>query len=137
MTKTIWLARILGIGGALEAGVGLLLLVAPSALAWFLLRSPLEGAGLVVARLGGGGLLALGIACWSARRVPLTPAALGVSRAFLAYNLVACVTLAVACPPLASGGFPALAASVLHGVLAAALAGVVFGRRRSSAGRPT
>ena len=111
-----------------------MLLVDPSALASLLLRSPLEGAGLVVARIGGGGVLSLGIACWCARETPLTPAGLGVSRAFLAYNLVACVTLALARPALASGGLPALGASVLHGVLAAALLGALVGRRRSSAG---
>ena len=111
-----------------------MLLVDPSLLASLLLRSPLDGAGLVVARIGGGGVLSLGIACWSARETPLTPAGLGVSRAFLAYNLVACVTLALARPALASGGLPALSASVLHGVLAAALLGALCGLRRSSAG---
>jgi hypothetical protein len=134
MNQTVWLARILSTGGVLESGVGLMLLVDPSLLASLLLRSPLERAGLVVARIGGGGVLALGIACWCARKTPHTPAGLGVSRAFLAYNLVACVTLALARPALASGGLPALGASVLHGVLAAALLVVLFGRRRSSAG---
>jgi hypothetical protein len=112
----------------------LILLIDPSALASLLLRSPLEGAGLIVARIGGGGVLALGIACWCARKTPMTPAGLGVSWAFLAYNLVACVTLALARPALASNGLPALGASILHGVLAAALLGALFGRRRSSAG---
>ena len=134
MNTTVWLARILSTGGVLETGVGLALLVDPSALASLLLRSPLEGAGLVFARIGGGGLVSLGIACWCARETPLTPAGLGVSRAFFAYNLVACVTLAAARPALASGGFPGLAASVLHGVLAAALLGALFGRHPSSAG---
>jgi hypothetical protein len=134
MNQTVRLARILSAGGVLETGVGLMLLVDPSALASLLLQSPLEGAGLVVARIGGGGVLSLGIACWCAHETPLTPAGLGVSRAFLAYNLVACVTLALARPALASGGLPALGASTLHGVLAAALLGALFERRRSSAG---
>jgi len=134
MNKTVWLARILSTGGVLETGTGLILLIDPSALASLLLRSPLEGAGLIVARIGGGGVLALGIACWCARKTPMTPAGLGVSWAFLAYNLVACVTLALARPALASNGLPALGASILHGVLAAALLGALFGRRRSSAG---
>lgn len=133
---TVWLARILGIGGVLEAGTGLALLVDPSALASLLLRSPLEGAGVVIARIGGGGLLSLGIACWSAREAPITPAGQGVSRAFLAYNLVACVTLALARPALASGGLPALGASALHGVLAAALLAALFGLRRSAGSAP-
>lgn len=94
--ESVWLARILGAGAILETGVGLVLLVDPSGLASLLLRSPLEGAGLVFARIGGGGVLSLGIACWCARETRLMPAELGVSRAFLAYNLVAYVTLALA-----------------------------------------
>ena len=129
MNKPEWIARILRIGGVLESAVGLGLLVAPSPLADFLLGSPLEGPGIAVARLAGGGLLALGIACWGARGTPLAPASVGVAWGFLAYNLVACVTLAVAAPALASGGLPALGASVLHGVLAAALLGALSGRR--------
>ena len=89
MHKTVWLARILSMGGVLETGTGLLLLVDPPVLASLLLRAPLSGPGVVIARLAGGGLLALGIACWYARGTPSTPAGLGVSRAFLAYNLVA------------------------------------------------
>jgi len=132
MNRSLLLARILGLGGALEAGAGLLLLACPSELAWLLLRSPLEGAGPVVARLGGGGLLALGIACWCARGTSLTPAGLGVAWGFLAYNLVACVTLAVARPALSNGGLLALGASVLHGLLAAALVAALAGRSHSS-----
>jgi len=134
MSTAVSLARILSIGGVLETGVGLMLLVDPSALAVLLLRSPLEGAGLVVARVGGGGVLSLGIACWCARRTPLAPAGLGASWAFLAYNIVACVTLALARPALASGGLPALAASVIHGVLGAALLALLFRSRGSSVG---
>ena len=119
-SRTVWLARILSVGAFLEAGIGVVLLVAPSALSSFLLRSPLSGAGVTIARLAGGALLGLGIACWYARGTPSTPAGLGVSRAFLAYNLVAAAILARACPPLPDG-LPALGASVLHGLLAAAL----------------
>jgi hypothetical protein len=54
--ESVWLARILGAGAILETGVGLVLLVDPSALASLLLLSPLEGAGLVFARIGEGRL---------------------------------------------------------------------------------
>jgi hypothetical protein len=130
MNKTVWLARILSIGGVLETGTGLALLVDPSAVAFLLLRSPLEGPGVVVARLAGGGLLALGVACWYARGTPSIPAGLGVSRAFLAYNLVACVVLAMARPPFPVG-LVALGASVLHGLLAVALLVALYGPRRA------
>ena len=130
MNRSVWLGRILSIGGVLETGVGLALLVDPPAVAFLLLRAPLEGPGVVVARLAGGGLLALGIACVYARGTPSTPAGLGVSRAFLAYNLVACAVLAMARPPF-PGGLVALGASVLHGLLAAALITALFGTDRA------
>ena len=84
MNESVWLGHILGVGGVLEAGVGVGLLLAPSALASILLRSPLAEAGVTVARLAGGGLLALGIACWSARETPADPVAIGVAWGFLA-----------------------------------------------------
>ena len=67
----------LAAGAVVEAVAGLGLLLAPSMLAELLLRDPLAGAGPIIARLGGGGLLALGIACWFARRTPSTAAGLG------------------------------------------------------------
>jgi hypothetical protein len=115
----------------LEAGAGLALLVAPSVAASILLGSSLEMPGVVIARLGGGGLLALGIACWLARHTPTAPASLGVAWGFLTYNLVACVTLAWAGVALGRDALPALGASVLHGVLAAALLAALLGRRRA------
>lgn len=126
MNKTLWLSRILTAGGILETATGLALLAAPAATAFVLLRAPLEGVGPIVARIGGGGLLAVGIACWFARNPPATPAGLGVARGFLAYNMVACVVLALACPPM-PGGIVALAAAVAHGLLAAALLGILLG----------
>lgn len=133
--KTLWLTPMLSIGGVLEAGMGLGLLIDPSALSSLLLRSPLAGPGLVFARIAGGGLLSLGIACWGARHTPSAPASLGVSWAFLAYNLIACVTIAWERPALASGGLLVLGASALHGVLGAALLAVLLGRDRSAVGQ--
>ncbi len=132
MRQTVWLARILGIGALLETGAGLGLLVVPSALASLLFGSPLQGSGLIVARLAGGGLLSLGIACWFARGTPGTPAGLGVSRAFLVYNLVASATLVWARLALGSGGFLVLFAAALHGALGAALLAALSGRSQSS-----
>jgi hypothetical protein len=116
-----WLARLLSVGGVLEASVGLGLLVDPSFVATILLRSSLDGAGIVVGRIAGGGLLALGIACWSARRTPTASASRGASWGLFAYNVVACVTLAAAGGAVPGGGFVALSAAVLHGAMAAAL----------------
>ena len=75
-------------------------------------------------------MLALGIACWFARRTPSTAAGLGVARAFLAYNLVACGVLLAAYPPLPSG-LAALSVAVLHGLLAIALLAALFAPREA------
>jgi hypothetical protein len=133
MSRSLWLARLLGIGAVLESVLGLGLLIAPGSLASFLLRSSLEGSGIVVARIAGGGLLALGIACWFARNTPAAPAGRGVAWALLAYNAIACVTLASAAFPPVSGGAIVLGVSVLHGVLGLALTGALSARDRGAA----
>jgi hypothetical protein len=130
MAAPTLLGRLLTAGAVLETPVGLGLLVAPSTLAEILLGAPLSGPGLAVARLGGGGLLALGIACWFARGTPSTAASLGVARAFLAYNIVACGVLFAAYPPL-PGGAAALGAAILHGALAAMSLIALFGSGRT------
>jgi len=130
MTTSVLLGRMLAVGAVIEAVAGLGLLLAPSMLAELLLRDPLAGAGPIIARLGGGGLLALGIACWFARRTPSTAAGLGVARAFLAYNLVACGVLIAAYPPLPSG-LAALSVAVLHGLLAIALLATLLAPREA------
>ena len=125
MSRPVWLAGLLGIAGVLETVVALALLADPSGVASVLLRSTLEEPGEVIGRIGGGALLSLGIACWCARTTPSAPASLGVAWALLAYNVVACVTLAWAGAAMASGGLPALGAGVLHGLFGAALLGAL------------
>ena len=121
MNKSVWLARLFGIAGILESLVALALIVDPSGAASILLQSSLEAPGDVIGRIAGGGLLALGIACWYARKTPTAPASLGVAWGLLAYNVVACVTLAFAGTSMASGGSLALSASALHGLFGVAL----------------
>ena len=127
MTNSAFLGRLLTAGAVLETPVALGLLAAPSALAEILLGAPLSGPGLAVARLGGGSLLALCIACWSVRGTPSSAASLGVARGFLAYNLVACAVLFTAFPAL-PGGAAALGAAILHGLLVAGLLVALIGR---------
>jgi hypothetical protein len=133
MNGSRWLSSLLGIGAVLEIPVGVGLLVFPSSIASLLLGEPLSGAALVVARLAGGGLSGLGIACWFARSPPIARASLGVAGALLVYNIVACVTLGLA---LAGPGSRALlsGAAVLHGLLSFALLGALAasGRQRST-----
>jgi hypothetical protein len=134
MNKPVWLARLLSIGGVLETVSGLGLLLDPAGGASALFGSSMEGAGLAIGRIGGGGLLALGIACWLARKTPMSPAGVGVAWAYLAYNAVTCVTLAWASVALGGGSLPALGGSVLHGVLGAAMLVALLGRGQASAG---
>jgi len=128
MNKPIWLARLLGLGGVLEAGAGLGLLIDPAGGASALFGTSLEGPGIAIGRIGGGGLLALGIACWLARKTPEAPASVGVAWAYLAYNAVTCITLAWASVVLGGGSLPAVGASLLHGVVGAVLLGTLLGR---------
>jgi hypothetical protein len=125
MSASAWLGFILTAGAVLEIPTGLALLLAPTLVAEILLRAPLDGTGLAIARIAGGGLLAVGLSCWSARRTPTTAAGLGVCRGFLAYNVVACAVLIRAYPPL-PGGLAALGAGILHGVVAAALLAALY-----------
>lgn len=66
---------------AIEVGAGLALLGLPSATAELLVGATLETPGaLTVARLGGAGLLAFGVACWSARGDENSRACAGLGR---------------------------------------------------------
>jgi hypothetical protein len=76
----------------------------------------------------------VGIACWFARKTPTAPASVGVAWAYLAYNVVTCVTLAWAGVVLGAGSLPALGASVLHGVLGAAVLGALLGSGQAPVG---
>lgn len=134
MTKPVLLARLLGLGGVLETVAGLGLLVDPASGAMALFGSSMEGPGVAIGRIGGGGLLAVGIACWLARKTPTAPASVGVGWAYLVYNVVTCVTLAWASVALVGGSLPVLGAAVLHGVLGAAVLGALLGRGQDSVG---
>lgn len=134
MNKPVWLARLLGLGGVLETLTGLGLLLDPAGGASVLFGTPVEGSGVAIGRIGGAGLLSLGIACWLARKTPMAPASVGVAWAYLTYNVVACVTLAWVGVTLGDRSLPAQGAAVLHGVLGAAMLVALLGRGQSSAG---
>jgi hypothetical protein len=90
-----------------ELGAGLALLAAPSLSSWLLLGRPIENAeGLVIARVLGAALLALGVAC-----VRGTP---GLVPALLVYNLVAVIVLAHAGFWFGIGGVALWPAVALH-----------------------
>jgi hypothetical protein len=88
---------LLTVTAVLEAGAGLGLAALPSAAVAVLLGSPLDTPNaLVVGRVAGVALLALGAACWLARNDAGSPAARGVVGAMVVYNLGAVIVLATA-----------------------------------------
>ena len=99
----------------IEAGAGLALLCAPSAAASLLLATPLEApAAFTVARVGGAGLLTLGVACWRARGDTQSPAARGLLTAMVVYNLVVALILGATGVRSRSVGIVLWPAVVLH-----------------------
>jgi hypothetical protein len=88
---------LLNLTAVIEASAGLALLVWPSsAVALVFGSAPVTPAGLAIARIGGAGLLTLGIACWQARQDAHNRTADGLIRAMLFYNVAAASSLAYA-----------------------------------------
>ena len=91
----------------------------PSATVTLLVGVPLEApAPLTVARVGGAGLLALGVACWFARGDTQSRAARGLVGAMLLYNVPAVAVLAFADVGFGLHGVALWPAVVLHAVMA-------------------
>jgi hypothetical protein len=85
---------LLVISAVAEVGAGVGLVAAPSALAKLLLGAPLDApAAVSVARIAGAAVLALAIACWSARDDIAGRAARGIIVAMLLYNCGAVAAL--------------------------------------------
>ena len=102
----------------IELGAGLALLSFPSATVALLVGAPLETApALTVSRVGGAGLLALGVACWLARDDSQSSAARGLIAAMLLYNIAAVGVLAFAGLGFGLHGVALWPAVVLHAVM--------------------
>jgi hypothetical protein len=103
----------------IELGAGLALLSFPSATVALLVGAPLEAApALTAARVGGAGLLALGVACWLARGDTQSDAGRGLIAAMLIYNVAAVVVLAFAGIGFGLYGVALWPAVILHAVMA-------------------
>ena len=86
---------LLALTAAIESGAGLALLISPSVVVLLLAGVPLETpAALTVARIGGAGLLSLGVACWLARNEGGNGASRGIVVAMLVYNVAAVAIVA-------------------------------------------
>ena len=89
--------RLLLATAALEAGAGLFLLAAPTVFARLLFGVPFDStAALTVARIGGTGLLSLGVASWFASSDAQSCAARGLASAMVLYNAGAAILLGAA-----------------------------------------
>lgn len=104
---------------AVETATGLVLLALPSLVVSLLLGGSLDTpAALVVARVTGAALLALGVACWLARNDQQSRAATGLIAALLLYNTAAVAVLVYAGIGLGLSGIGLWPAVLLHAALA-------------------
>jgi hypothetical protein len=103
----------------IEFGAGLALLACPSASVALLLGAPLDApAAMTVARVGGAGVLSLGVACWLARGDANSRAARGLVAAMLLYNVATVVILAYAGIGFGLSGVALWPGVALHAVMA-------------------
>lgn len=103
---------------AIEFGAGLALLCVPASAALLLFGAPLESpTALSAARIGGLGLLTLGVACWLARNDGGSPAAQGLAAAMVIYNVGATAVFAYAGAGLGLHGALLWPAAALHAAM--------------------
>jgi hypothetical protein len=99
----------------IELGAGLALLCCLSTTVALLVGAPLETpVALTVGRIGGAGLLALGLACWYARIDSQSCAARGLVAAMMLYDAAAAAILALAGIAFGLHGLALWPAVVLH-----------------------
>jgi hypothetical protein len=110
--------RLLAFTGVIEAATGLALLVAPSIVIELLLGSSIETTALlIVGRVAGAALLALGAGCWLAHGDTPSSATRGLVIAMVLYNVGAVVILGSAGINAQSTGIALWPAVVLHAVM--------------------
>jgi hypothetical protein len=112
------MTSLLTASAAIELAAGLALLCYPSATVALLVGAPLDApAAVTVARIGGAGLLALGVACWFARGDTQSRAANGLVAAMFLYDIAAAAILAFAGAGVGLHGVALWPAVVLHALM--------------------
>ena len=124
------LRLLLTLAGGLEILAGLAALIIPAMMVSLLLGSSLDSIGVVLARLFGAGVFALGLACLKARHDAGSPASVAVSIGITAYNVLAAVVLIWAAAGLGLGGLLLWAAGISHAVLGALFVSALVASRR-------
>jgi len=124
------LRLLLTLSGGLEALVGVLLLISPAAVVGLLLGGPPDSVAVVLARLFGASLFALGLACLKARNDVESAAGLAVSIGITGYNVLAAVLIVWAAGWLGLGGLLLWAVGVGHAVLGALFVSALVTSRR-------
>jgi len=113
------MSRLLKLTAIIETATGLGLMAVPSVVVRLLLGSPLDtSAAVMLGRVAGAALLALGVACWLARDDTQSRAARGLVVAMLMYNIPATAVLAFAGIGLGLQGVMLWPAVVLHAAMA-------------------
>jgi hypothetical protein len=111
--------RLLKLTAIIEAATGLGLAAVPSVVVRLLLGSPLDtSAAVMLGRVAGAALLALGVACWLAHDDTRSRAARGLVAAMLLYNIAVAALLAFAGLGFGLHGVALWPAVVLHAALA-------------------
>ena len=102
----------------IEAAAGVALIAVPSLVGHLLLGAELAGDSIVVARIAGIALLALGVSCWLAHWDGQSCAARGLITAMVIYNLGAVVVLGAAGIRSQHAGVALWPAVILHAAMA-------------------
>jgi hypothetical protein len=111
-----WMASrtVAAIAAVVEMTAGFALIVSPSFVVHLLIGSALSDGGIAIGRVGGFGLLSLGLACWPSGRVVNAQA---ISGLFI-YNLLAALYIGFLGVAGGFAGYLLWPACVLHAVLA-------------------
>src|SRR5713101_5022879 len=113
------MSRLLKLTAIIETATGLGLMATPSVVIRLLLGSPLDtSAAVMLGRVAGAALLALGVACWLARDDTQSRAARGLVVAMLIYNVATVTVLVFAGIGLGLHGAALWPAVILHAVMA-------------------